>query len=178
MKIIETPLKGAFEIIPKVFEDPRGYFFEAFNLQTFKAETGIDPVFVQDNESYSSYGVIRGLHFQKPPYEQAKLIRAIDGEILDVIVDLRKDSPTFGQSYSSLLNQDNKKQLFVPRGFAHGFAVLSKIARIIYKCDSFYAPDYEGGIIYNDPTLKIDWMIPEENRILSKKDLNLNFFKN
>lgn len=173
MKVIPTPLEGAFEIEPDVLTDSRGYFFEAFNQKKFKEATGVEITFVQDNESYSFYGVIRGLHYQTDPYAQSKLVRVIEGEILDVIVDIRKNSPSYGQSYSTYLSGENKKQIFVPKGFAHGMAVTGKFARLAYKCDEFYQPDYEEGIKYNDPKLQIDWKIPEKDRILSKKDLSL-----
>lgn len=173
MKIINTPLHDAFEIIPDVYEDDRGYFFESFNLNEFKKATGVNITYVQDNESYSPYGVIRGLHYQKEPYAQAKLVRVIEGEALDVIVDIRKDSKTYGQHYSTILSGENKKQIFVPKGFAHGIAVTGKFVRLAYKCDGFYQPAFEEGILYNDPKLQIDWKIPEKDRILSQKDLNL-----
>jgi dTDP-4-dehydrorhamnose 3,5-epimerase len=173
MKIIQTPLEGAFEIIPDVYKDERGYFFEAYNKAKFREATGLDINFVQDNESYSTYGVIRGLHYQKEPYAQAKLVRIVEGEILDVIVDIRKGSPTFGQHYSTTLSGKNKKQIFVPKGFAHGLAVTGKFARVIYKCDEYFHPKSEKGIRYTDPRLNINWMIPEKDRILSEKDLVL-----
>jgi dTDP-4-dehydrorhamnose 3,5-epimerase len=176
MKVIPTPLEGAFEIMPEVYEDERGYFFESFNREKFKEATGIDINFVQDNESFSSYGVIRGLHYQKEPYAQAKLVRVIEGEVLDVMVDIRKDSPTYGKHYSTILSGENKKQAFVPKGFAHGFAVTGKFARVVYKCNEFYHRTSEDGILYADPALNINWIIPEKDRILSQKDLALQAF--
>jgi dTDP-4-dehydrorhamnose 3,5-epimerase len=164
-----TDIPGLLVFEPKVFEDSRGCFFESYNEQTFK-ESGIDIRWVQDNQSSSEYGVIRGLHYQLPPYAQTKLIRVIRGRILDVVVDIRKGSPTFGKSYSIVLSAKNKKQLFIPAGFAHGFSVLSKNAEVMYKCDSFYNKESEGGIIYNDAELSIDWRIPAENAIVSDKD--------
>jgi dTDP-4-dehydrorhamnose 3,5-epimerase len=164
-----TDIPGLLVFEPKVFEDSRGCFFESYNEQTFKAN-GIDTRWVQDNQSSSEYGVIRGLHYQLPPYAQTKLIRVIRGKILDVVVDIRKGSPTFGKSYSEVLSAKNKKQLFIPAGFAHGFSVLSKNAEVMYKCNSFYNKESEGGIIYNDAELSIDWRIPVENAIVSDKD--------
>lgn len=176
MKIIKTPLEGAFEIIPDVYKDERGYFFESFHQEKFREVTGLNINFVQDNVSFSTYGVIRGLHYQIEPHAQAKLVQVVEGEVFDVIVDIRKDSPTFGQHYSTKLSGENKKQIFVPKGFAHGIAVTGKFARLVYKCDEFYQPEYEEGIIYNDPKLQIDWKIPEKDHILSQKDLNLPNF--
>lgn len=183
MKAIETKLKGCFVIEPKVFEDPRGYFFESFNQQKFKEQTGVTVQFVQDNESYSTKGVLRGLHYQLRGHAQAKLVRVIEGAVLDVAVDIRKDSPTFGQYESVVLSGKNKKQFFVPRGFAHGFVVLSDFARFSYKCDNFYNKASEGGIIYNDPSLDIDWhtaTLAEEGVtvLISEKDQVLPSFKN
>jgi dTDP-4-dehydrorhamnose 3,5-epimerase len=176
MKIIQSPLEGAFEIIPDVYGDSRGYFFESFNKKNFREATGLDINFVQDNESYSTYGVIRGLHYQESPYAQAKLVRVIEGEILDVIVDIRKNSPSYGEYYSTILSGENKKQIFVPKGFAHGLAVTSKFARLAYKCDEYYKRDSEGGIFYDDSMFSINWMIPKKDRILSQKDLALQAF--
>jgi dTDP-4-dehydrorhamnose 3,5-epimerase len=173
MKVTPTPLKGAFESILDVYEDEQGYFFESFNREKFKEATGIDINFVQDNESFSKYGVIRGLHYQKGPYAQAKLVRVIEGEILDVMVDINKDSPTYGKHFSTILSGENKKQAFIPKGFAHGFAVTGKFARVVYKCDEFYNKQSEGGILYNDPILSIEWTICEKDRVLSEKDLVL-----
>ncbi len=160
---------------PKVFEDSRGYFFESYNETTFN-QHGIDLKFVQDNQSSSSYGVIRGLHYQLTPFAQTKLVRVLSGTILDVAVDIRKGSPTYGQFFSIELSAENKKQLFIPHGFAHGFSVLSEQAEVLYKCDAFYNKESEGGIIYNDASLNIDWMIPVEKAIISEKDLQLPSF--
>ncbi len=172
--VINLPLKDAKIISPKIFKDERGYFFESYNEIEFK-KIGIKNKFIQDNHSKSRYGVLRGLHFQMKPYEQAKLIRCIKGKIYDVIVDLRKNSPTYGKYYTTILSSKNKKTLYVPRGFAHGFLVLSKEAEVIYKVDNIYSPDHENGIIWNDPFLKIPW--PIKNPILSYKDRNWKKFK-
>jgi dTDP-4-dehydrorhamnose 3,5-epimerase len=177
MKIIQSPLEGAFEIIPEVYKDERGYFFESFHQERFKEATGLDINFVQDNESFSRYGVIRGLHYQKEPYAQAKLVRVTEGEILDVIVDIKEGSSTYGQHFSTTLSGENKKQMFVPKGFAHGFAVTGKFARVVYKCDEFYKKEAENGIFYGDPRLSIDWMVSEKDHILSEKDLDLHPLK-
>jgi dTDP-4-dehydrorhamnose 3,5-epimerase len=168
MPFIQTHIPDLLVFEPKIFEDSRGYFFESFNLQTFRAE-GIGINFVQDNQSSSNYGVIRGLHYQLDPFAQVKLIRVLSGRILDVAVDIRKGSPTFGKSFSIELSAENKKQLFVPAGFAHGFSVLSEQAEVFYKCDSFYNKESEAGILYNDPSLNIDWKIPAEKRSFQKK---------
>lgn len=157
---------------PSVWEDDRGYFFEAFNEKTF-AKAGITRPFVQDNQARSTYGVLRGLHYQLAPFAQAKLVRVLEGEVLDVALDLRPDSPTYGQHYSVLLSAKNKKQLYVPRGFGHGYVVLSKTAEFFYKCDNFYSKAHEGGIIYNDPQLNIDWQIDPADILLSGKDREL-----
>lgn len=175
MPFHSTHIQGLLVFEPKVFEDSRGYFFESYNLSTFKQQ-GIDLKFVQDNQSSSSYGVIRGLHYQLAPYAQTKLVRVLSGAILDVAVDIRKDSPTFGQSYAIELSAENKKQLFIPHGLAHGFSVLSERAEVLYKCDAFYNKESEGGIIYNDASLNIDWMIPSGKAIISEKDLQLPSF--
>lgn len=172
MPFIETPFKDLFIFEPRVFEDSRGYFFESFNDRIFR-EQGIATQWVQDNQSCSSYGVIRGLHYQLPPNAQTKLVRVLRGEILDAVVDIRKGSPTFGKAFTVRLSAENKKQLLVPKGFAHGFSVLSPQAEVLYKCDGFYAKESEGGIIYNDPELNIDWQVPVENAIISEKDLVL-----
>lgn len=169
----ETKLKGCFIIEPQVFQDDRGYFFESYNRQTFNNLIGKPVNFVQDNESFSSRGVIRGLHFQEGEFAQAKLVRVIKGSVLDVAVDIRKDSPTFGQHIAVELTEDNKRQLFVPRGFAHGFSVLSDKAIFSYKCDNFYNKNAEAGIIYNDQSLNIDWKIKPEEAQLSEKDIIL-----
>lgn len=170
MNIDETYLKGCFLIKPKVFNDNRGFFFESFNAQKFFDLTGVSPNFVQDNQSSSSYGVLRGLHYQMAPFAQAKLVSVIQGEVLDVCVDIRQGSPTYGKSFSISLNEQNKYQLYIPRGFAHGFVVTSAQAIFQYKCDNYYAPTKESGIIYNDPELQIDWKIKTEKLIVSEKD--------
>ena len=169
MKVVSTDIEGVFVIEPRVFEDPRGYFFESYSATKLQ-ESGINTVFVQDNQSKSSYGVIRGLHYQLPPHAQTKLVRAVAGTILDVAVDLRKDSPTFGKWVGVELSAENKKQLYIPHGFAHGFSVLSETAIVQYKCDEYYHPEAEGGVVYNDPTLNIDWKIPADQAIISEKD--------
>lgn len=169
MPFIKTDFPRLLVFEPTVFEDSRGYFFEAFNEKLFKQE-GVDIHWLQDNQSSSTYGVIRGLHYQLPPYDQTKLVRVLRGKILDVVVDLRKGSPTYGQSYAKVLSAKNKRQLFIPKGFAHGFSVLSKKAEVLYKCDGFYNKESEGGIIYSDPALAIDWRIPVEEAIISEKD--------
>lgn len=169
MKLIKTHIEGVTVIEPKVFIDSRGCFFESFSERDFAEEVG--PVrFVQDNESRSVYGVIRGLHFQKHPHAQAKLVRVVKGKVLDVAVDLRKDSPTFGQHVAMELSDENRRQMFIPRGFAHGFSVLSEEAVFQYKCDSYYAPESEGSLAWNDPDLNIDWNVPAGSEILSDKD--------
>lgn len=157
-------------MLPNVFEDERGHFFESFNQSTFEKETGAKPFFVQDNQSLSSKGVLRGLHFQKGANAQAKLVRVLDGEVLDVAVDIRPDSKTYGKIVRTVLSSDNKKQLFIPRGCAHGFVTLSKTATFFYKCDNFYDKESEGGILYNDPELHIDWILNENDLIISEKD--------
>lgn len=173
MKATETKLKGCFIIEPAVFKDSRGYFFESFNQPKFEELTGQQGNFVQDNQSASTYGVIRGLHFQKGEHAQAKLVRAIEGAVLDVAVDIREGSETYGQWVAVELTGENNLQLYVPRGFAHGFSVLSETAVFAYKCDNTYNKASEGGILFSDPTLNIDWGIPEEFRSLSEKDLAL-----
>ena len=177
MEIIKTALEGVVLIRPKIFGDARGYFFESFNQKGFTEKVlGIEynpedrTLFVQDNESKSSYGVVRGLHFQKPPYAQAKLIRVIKGKVLDVAVDIRKGSPTYGKHVAVELSGENHEQLYIPRGFAHGFSVLSEEAILQYKCDNLYAPQAEGAIIWNDPDLAIDWKLDAEDVLLSEKD--------
>lgn len=169
MEIIKTPIKDLVVIKPRVFADARGFFFETYNEERYR-EAGITQQFVQDNISKSSYGVVRGLHFQKPPYSQAKLVQVIEGAVLDVAVDLRSDSETYGQWHAVELTADNHLQFLIPRGFAHGFAVLSETAIFSYKCDNFYHPEVDGGIIYNDPSLNIDWRIPTDKILLSEKD--------
>lgn len=169
MNVIETAIPGVVIIEPRVFEDARGYFFESFNQREFEEKVG--PIcFVQDNESKSSYGVVRGLHFQKGEHAQSKLVRVVKGAVLDVAVDIRKGSPTFGKWVSVELTEENHRQFFIPRGFAHGFSVLSEIAVFQYKCDNFYAPQSEGAIAWDDPDLNIDWRIPADKIILSAKD--------
>jgi len=177
MPFIETGFPGLLVFEPKVIDDSRGWFYEAYNQKLFGG-AGIENQFVQDNQSRSTYGVIRGLHYQVAPYAQAKLVRALVGTILDVVVDIRKGSPCFGKVFSIELSADNKKQLFIPAGFAHGFSVLSEVAEVMYKCDQFYDKASEHGIIYNDASLKIDWQIPLAQAIISDKDLVLPAFAN
>ena len=169
MEVIETGIEGVMILEPRIFKDARGYFFESFSSREFQ-EKVCQTTFVQDNESFSSYGVVRGLHFQKPPFTQAKLVRVIKGAVLDVAIDLRKNSPTYGKHVAIELTGENHRQLFIPRGFAHGFAVLSDEVLFQYKCDNYYAPQSEGGILWNDPSLQIDWRIPTDKVILSEKD--------
>lgn len=169
MEVIKTAIEGVFIIEPRLFKDDRGYFFESFSQREFNEKVR-KVNFVQDNESKSSYGVLRGLHFQKPPYAQSKLVRVIKGAVLDVAVDIRKGSPTFGKYVSVELTEDNHRQFFIPRGFAHGFSVLTDEVIFQYKCDNFYAPQYEGAIAWDDPDLRIDWRISDNNLILSEKD--------
>jgi dTDP-4-dehydrorhamnose 3,5-epimerase len=169
MKKIETPIKDLFVIEPQVFKDDRGYFFESFNHTKFE-QLGIMPHFIQDNQSYSSYGVVRGLHYQLNPNAQSKLVRVLKGKIYDVAVDLRKGSPTFGKWHGVELSDENFCQLYIPKGFAHGFSVLSEKALVLYKCDDYWNKDAERGIIYNDKNLNIDWKIPKDKMILSGKD--------
>jgi dTDP-4-dehydrorhamnose 3,5-epimerase len=175
MPFVETGIPGLLVFEPKVFQDSRGHFFESYNTQTF-LQQGININFVQDNQSRSSYGVIRGLHFQNPPHAQSKLVRALQGTILDVAVDIRVGSPTYGKVFAIELSAENKKQLFIPAGFAHGFSVLSDIAEVLYKCDNYYNKESEGGILYNDPTLNIDWKIPATEAIISDKDIKNDTF--
>lgn len=172
MPFTRTLLEGLLVFEPRVFEDNRGYFFEAYNRSIFESE-GLRYDFVQDNQSFSKYGTIRGLHYQQHPHTQVKLVRALEGRILDVAVDIRKSSPTYGQVFSIELSADNKKQLLVPAGFAHGFSVLSETAVVLYKCDEFYHKESEGGIVYNDPDLAIDWQLPRDAVIVSDKDVVL-----
>lgn len=176
MNYIKTDIEGVFIIEPRIFGDNRGYFFESFVQAEFE-EKVCKTTFVQDNESKSSYGVLRGLHFQKPPYTQSKLIRVVKGRVWDIAVDIRKSSPTFGKYIGIELSEDNHRQLFIPKGFAHGFVVLSEEAVFQYKCDNYYAPQSEGAIIWNDPELGIDWKIPAEDIILSEKDKKHPLFK-
>ena len=174
MEVIETPIKGALIIEPKVFNDTRGYFFESFSQREFDSLVtpliGHSVTFVQDNESMSTYGVMRGLHFQRPPFTQSKLLRCVRGAVLDVAVDIRKGSPTYGQHVAVELSEENKRQFFITKGFAHGFAVLSETAVFQYKCDEFYHPEADGGISILDSSLGIDWRIPVEKALLSEKD--------
>ena len=172
MEVIKANIEGVFIIEPKVFGDSRGYFFESFNVREFREKTGLEINFVQDNESRSHYGVLRGLHFQLPPFAQSKLVRCVRGVVLDVAVDIRKGSPTHGKYVSCELSEDNHRQIFIPKGFAHGFAVLSEDAVFQYKCDEFYHPEAEGAIAWNDPEIGIEWHVPEVNVELSAKDRN------
>ena len=169
MEIIKTDIEGLLIIKPQIFEDNRGYFFESYNKQSFE-NNGLDYNFIQDNESKSSFGVIRGLHYQLAPYAQTKLVRVLEGKVLDVAVDLRKGSPTFGKWYSVELSAENKLQFLIPQGFAHGFSVLSQTAIFAYKCDNLYNKDSERGINFNDKSLNIDWKIPADKAIISTKD--------
>lgn len=169
MEVKQTAIEGLLIIRPRVFTDQRGYFFETYSQQEFKEKVS-DTLFVQDNESSSTRGVLRGLHFQKPPYAQAKLVRVVRGEVLDVVVDLRAGSPTFGKHSAIKLSEENKLQLFIPRGFAHGFIVLSEKAVFQYKCDNYYMPEHEGALLWSDPALGIDWLLPEDEIVLSEKD--------
>ncbi|WP_024769814.1 dTDP-4-dehydrorhamnose 3,5-epimerase [Aquimarina macrocephali] len=178
MKAKETRLKGCFVLEPTVFKDERGYFYESHNQNTFNRLIGQEVNFVQDNQSFSTKGVVRALHYQIGEHAQAKLVSVLQGTVLDVAVDLRQDSPTFGDHIAVELSAENKKQLFIPRGFAHGFIVLSNIANFFYKCDNFYNKEAEGGIIYNDEDLKIDWKLNEEDIIVSEKDTVLPNFRN
>ena len=173
MNINESPIKGCFIIQPRVFEDHRGYFYESFNQKLLDEALGYSSQFVQDNQSQSSYGVLRGLHLQTGKWGQAKLIRAVEGRILDVVVDVRLDSPQFGEHFSLELSAENKQQLFLPRGFAHGFSVLSDRATIHYKADNYYNKESESGLLFNDPELNIDWQVPEVSITTSEKDLVL-----
>lgn len=172
MQIETTPLQECYIIRDTIFKDSRGYFFESFNQKDFAALTGIDVSFVQDNQSCSTKGVLRGLHFQYEEFAQAKLVRVLQGSVLDVAVDIRKNSSTFGQHFALELSETSGTQLYIPRGFAHGFVVLSKQAVFFYKCDNYYDKQAEGGIMYDDPFFKIDWRLPDEEIILSEKDKN------
>lgn len=172
MEYINTEFRDLIVCQPKLLGDSRGYFYETFNELRFKSQTGISVHFVQDNQSLSQYGVVRGLHMQGGEFSQAKLVRCIKGKVLDVVVDLRKNEPTFGKTFSVILSEENHTQLFIPRGFAHGFSVLSETAVFVYKCDNFYNPDFEIGLAYNDPKLAIDWQLPAADFIVSVKDQN------
>lgn len=175
MDVIKTDIEGVVIIEPRVFGDARGYFFESYNARDF-AEVA-DVTFVQDNESRSCYGVVRGLHFQKPPYAQSKLVRVVEGRVLDVAVDIRRGSPTYGRHVAAELSADNHRQFFLPQGMAHGFAVLSETAVFQYKCDNLYHPESEGALAWDDPTLAIDWQLPADKVILSDKDRHHPSFK-
>lgn len=177
MNIIKTDIEGVLIIEPRVFGDARGYFFESFSVRDFRENTGIDINFVQDNESRSCHGVVRGLHFQLPPYAQAKLVRVVEGTVLDVAVDIRKGSPTYGHHVAVELSAENKRQFFLPKGFAHGFAVLSDTAIFQYKCDEYYHPEAEGAIAWDDSTLAIDWRLNPTDVLLSDKDRRHPSFK-
>lgn len=170
MNVIKTPLEGLLILEPRIFNDDRGYFFESFNANTFKTATGQDIDFVQDNQARSTINVLRGLHYQNAPHAQTKLIRALEGAIWDVVVDLRKGSATYGRWYGVELSAENKRQFLVPRGFAHGYSVLTETAEVFYKCDDFYSKEDEGGLYYADPELNIDWKIDLANAIVSEKD--------
>jgi dTDP-4-dehydrorhamnose 3,5-epimerase len=176
MPFSSTPIKGLWVFEPRVFHDDRGYFFESYNQRVWADEADIHALFVQDNQARSTKGVLRGLHYQTGDMAQAKLVRVTEGEVLDVVVDIRPDSDTYGQWYSIRLSAENKRQLFVPRGFAHGYVVLSDTAEFFYKCDNFYAKNQEGGIRYNDPTLAIDWEFDLNQVLVSPKDLELPDF--
>ncbi len=176
MNIIPTEIDGVLIIEPRIFQDSRGYFFESFNLREFEEKVGVID-FVQDNESKSCYGVVRGLHFQRDGHSQAKLVRVVKGKVLDVAVDLRRGSATYGRHVAVELSEDNHRQFFIPRGFAHGFSVLSDEVIFQYKCDNYYCPSSEGAIAWNDPDLGIDWRIPEDKVILSEKDRNHPFLR-
>lgn len=177
MDVIKTGIDGVLIIEPKVFGDARGYFFESFNAKEFAEKTGEDINFVQDNESSSRYGVLRGLHFQLPPYTQSKLVRVVKGRVIDVVVDIRKGSPTYGKYEMCELTEENHRQFFVPKGMAHGFAVLSETAIFHYKCDDFYHPEAEGAIAWNDPDIAINWPVPTADIILSEKDKHHPFLR-
>ncbi len=176
MELQHTPLKGCFILKPDIFKDNRGFFYETYNKTTFKKITGLSIDFVQDNQSNSTYGTLRGLHYQKGKMAQAKLVRVIQGKVLDIVVDIRKDSQTYGQHFSIVLDDSNKLQLFIQRGFAHGFITLSKNSVFSYKCDNFYDKTSDSGIIYNDATLSLNWHLPKEDFIISKKDKQLPTF--
>lgn len=176
MPFIKTQFPGLLVFEPKVFEDNRGYFFESYNQKTF-SEEGVEINFVQDNQARSSFGVVRGLHFQHNPHAQTKLIRVLSGQIIDAVVDIRKNSPTYGHAYTIFLSAENKKQLLIPKGFAHGYSVISETAEVFYKCDEFYHKQSEGGISWNDPSLAIDWKIPPGKILISEKDTNYSLFR-
>lgn len=173
MTVLPTKLSGCFILEPKIIADARGYFMESFNERTFQEATGTEVHFVQDNQSYSTKGVLRGLHYQCGEHAQAKLVRVLNGEVLDIAVDIRPESETYGQYVAEILSGENQRQLFIPRGFAHGFLVLSECATFFYKCDNFYNKESEGGIIYNDATLNIDWQLNDKELLVSEKDMFL-----
>lgn len=175
MPFTPTTFPGLIIVEPLILEDSRGYFFESYNEQTFQ-DNNIGVSFVQDNQSRSSYGVIRGLHYQRPPHAQSKLVRVLSGAVIDTVLDLRVGSPTFGETFSIELSAENKKQLFIPKGFAHGFSVISPAAEVLYKCDAYYNRESEGGFLYDDPQLKIDWRIPGDKVVVSVKDKDLPLF--
>lgn len=177
MPYIKTEFEGLWIFEPRVFEDSRGYFFESFNKNTLKNETGLEYDFVQDNQSKSSRGVLRGMHYQLNPMAQTKLVRVLQGEVQDVVVDIRKNSPTYGKHLSINLSEDNKKQLLIPRGFAHGFLTLTETAVFHYKCDNFYSAEHDSGIFWNDESVGIQWQLPESELIFSEKDLILPLLK-
>ena len=177
MEIIKTKIEGLLIIDPKIWKDERGYFFESYQAERYRA-AGIEQTFVQDNEAYSTRGVLRGLHYQLPPHAQAKLVRVTQGSVQDVAVDIRPGSPTFGQHVSVILSAENKRQLLVPQGFAHGYLVLSETACFVYKCDRYYAREFEAGIYFQDEDLGINWQLPESDLIISEKDANLPHFSN
>ena len=177
MPFLKTEFPGLIVYEPNVFEDNRGYFFESYNEKVF-IENGMDMRFVQDNQAKSSYGIVRGLHYQLDPFAQTKLLRVLSGRIIDAVVDLRKNSPTYGKAYTIELSAENKKQLLVPKGFAHGYSVISETAEVFYKCDAFYNKESEGGILWNDPALNIDWQIPVKKVVISEKDANQPLFEN
>lgn len=177
MEVKKTDIEGVLIVEPKVWGDDRGYFFESFNARDFEEKTGLNIIFVQDNESKSRYGVLRGLHFQLPPYTQSKLVRVVKGRVLDIAVDIRKGSPTYGKWVSCELTEDNHRQFFVPKGMAHGFCVLSEEAVFQYKCDDFYHPEAEGGIAWDDPDIAVQWPIPSEDISLSERDKHHPCFK-
>lgn len=169
MRITELEIPGVYLIEPQLYDDDRGYFCESYNQRAFQ-EAGLDVQFVQDNQAFSTYGVLRGLHYQVPPFAQAKLVRVVSGQVLDIIVDIREGSPTYGQSIQVILSESNHRQLFVPQGFAHGYVVQSPSALFLYKCDNWYSKEHEGGIRFNDPLLALDWQLLPEELLLSEKD--------
>ena len=177
LELEKTPLKDCYLLKPSIFRDKRGTFYESYNQQRFKDTTGLGIQFVQDNQSTSTRGVLRGFHFQKPPHAQAKLVRTVTGKVLDVVIDLRSDSPTFKKSYKAILSNDNNFQLLVPPGFAHGFLTLSETSVFAYKCDKYYNKESEAGIIWNDPEISVEWEFPEDEIILSEKDAALPTLK-